>query len=337
MKWHLTVLILLISTALPGAPAIGSTLENVRARGFLLCGVSQDLPGFSRQEGKVWKGFDIDFCRAVSAAIFAVPDKVKFVGLSAGTGFTALNEKKIDLLARGSSWTMGQELNNDVHYAGVLYYDQQRFMVRKKFGVTSALELSGATVCAPEGTTSKLNAEDYFKLKKMPFEIVPFETTAGVIQAYEAGRCDVYTSDNSALIANRLTLAKPGDHIILPDIIGREPLGPVVRNEDDQWFNIIKWVVNALINAEELGVGRANVVAQKTTKNPAILRLLGDSGDFGAKLGLDKNWARNILLHVGNYGDIFNANLGPKTSLQLMRKKNRLWTKGGLLYAPPIR
>lgn len=330
----------IVVTALGGtaASATASMLDDVKAKGFINCGVSQGLPGFSTTDDKGnWKGLDVDFCRAVAVAIFGDLTKVKFTPLSAKERFTALQSGEVDLLSRNTTWTMSRDTALGLNFAGVTYYDGQAFMVRKTLGVSSALELSGASVCTNTGTTTELNVADYFRSNKMPYEIVAFEKADEVVQAYDSGRCDVYTTDASALSAQRLKLAKPDDHIVLPDIISKEPLGPVVRQGDDHWFNIIRWSLFAMINAEELGIGKENVDDMKDSKDPAVRRLLGLEGDFGRKIGLEPDWAFKIIKHVGNYGEIFEANVGPKTRLGIERGLNRLWSKGGIVYAPPIR
>ncbi len=318
--------------------ASATVLDNVKAKGFIHCGVSQGLPGFSTTDDKGnWKGLDVDFCRAVSAAIFGTPDRLKFAPLSAKERFTALQSGEVDLLSRNTTWTMSRDTALGLTFAGVTYYDGQGFMVRKKLGVSSALELSGASVCTNTGTTTELNVADYFRKNKMPYEIVAFEKADEVVQAYDSGRCDVYTTDASALAAQRLKLAKPEEHMVLPEIISKEPLGPVVRQGDDQWFNILKWCLFAMINAEELGVTSGNVDAMKESKDPAVRRLLGLEGEYGRKIGLGNDWAYNAIKSVGNYGEIFERNVGLTSELKIERGINRLWSAGGIMYAPPIR
>lgn len=335
----LTAVWIIVAVASFSAPANAeNTLEKVKTRGALKCGVHQGLPGFASTDDQGnWKGNDVDFCRAVAAAIFADPQKVEFVPLSAKERFTALQSGEIDLLARNTTWTMQRDAALGLNFAGVNYYDGQGFMVRKKLGVTSALELSGASVCTVTGTTTELNVADYFNTNKMPYEIVAFEKATEVAKAYDAERCDVFTSDASQLAAHRLKMAVPNDHMVLPEIISKEPLGPVVRQGDDQWFNIVRWTLFGLINAEELGITQSNVGAMTSSKNPAIKRALGVDGDFGEKLGLTKEWLKNVVAAVGNFGEIFNRNLGPKTPLAIDRGINKLWSDNGILYAPPIR
>ncbi len=314
------------------------TLEEVKKRGLLICGVSQGLPGFSTvDDAGRWTGLDVDFCRALAGAIFADPSKVKFVPLSAKERFTALQSGEIDVLSRNTTWTMARDTAQGLSFAGIIYYDGQGFMVNRKLGITSALELSGATICTNTGTTTELNAADFFRSKKMPYEIVPFEKSDEAVAAYDSGRCDAYTSDTSGLAAQRLKLKNPAEHIILPEIISKEPLGPAVRQGDTQWFNVVKWVLFALINAEELGVTQDNVDAMLNSDSPPIKRLLGLEGHFGEKIGLDAAWAANAIRAVGNYGELFERNVGRDSPLKISRGLNRLWRDEGLLYAPPIR
>jgi len=314
------------------------TLDDVKAKGFVQCGVNPSLIGFGVADEKgEWTGLDVDFCRALAAAIFADPTKVKFSPLNAKERFTALQSKEIDVLSRNTTWTMSRDSSLGLMFAGVVYYDGQGFMVRKSLGVSSALELSGAKVCAQTGTTTELNLADYFRSHNMPYEVVAFEKNEEVLQAYEAGRCDAYTTDASGLYAERLKLTNPDDHMILPEIISKEPLGPAVRQGDDRWFTVVKWTLFALINAEELGLTKQNVDEKKTSDNPEIKRLVGVEGDFGTGIGLTNDWAYNIVKNVGNYGEIFDANVGPSTKLGIARGLNNLWSKGGIQYAPPIR
>lgn len=329
-----------IAAALIGVtnPAAAGTLEDVKAKGFIQCGVSQGLPGFSSTDDKGnWTGLDVDFCRAMAAAVFGDPKKVKFTPLSAKERFTALQSSEIDVLSRNTTWTMSRDTALGLNFAGTIYYDGQGFMVRKKLGVSSALELSGATVCTQTGTTTELNVADYFRANKMPYEIVAFEKADETIQAYDSGRCDVFTSDVSQLYAQRLKLTNADEHIVLPEIISKEPLGPVVRQGDDQWFNLAKWTLFALINAEELGITQSNVDEMKNSKNPAVRRLLGMEGDYGEKLGISNDWAANIVKAIGNYGEAFERNVGKDSKLGIARGINALWSKGGIQYAPPVR
>ena len=322
-----------------GASAAGAgTLDDVKARGVLNCGVNPSLIGFGYPDEKgEWSGLDVDFCRAVASAIFNDPTKVKFVPLNAKERFTALQSGEIDMLSRNTTWTMSRDSSLGLMFVGVTYYDGQGFMVRKSLGVSSALELSGAKVCAQTGTTTELNLADYFRSHNMPYEVVAFEKNEEVLQAYEAGRCDAYTTDASGLYAERLKLQSPDEHMILPEIISKEPLGPAVRQGDDKWFTVVKWTLFALLNAEELGLTKANIDEKKTSDNPEIKRFVGVEGDFGTAIGLTNDWAYNIVKDVGNYGELFDANVGPSTKLGIARGLNNLWSKGGIQYAPPIR
>ncbi|HHN68274.1 MAG TPA: amino acid ABC transporter substrate-binding protein [Thermopetrobacter sp.] len=318
------------------APA--GTLDDVKKKGFVQCGVSQGLPGFSNPDDKGnWTGLDVDVCRAVAAAVFGDPNKVKFTPLSAKERFTALQSGEVDMLSRNTTWTATRDTALGLNFAGVNYYDGQGFMVRKSLGVTSAKQLGGAAVCTNTGTTTELNVADYFRANKMQYEVVAFEKSDEVVKAYDEGRCDVYTTDRSGLAAQRLKLKNPDEHIVLPEIISKEPLGPVVRQGDDQWFDLVKWTLFAMVNAEELGVNSKNVDEMKKSNNPAIKRLLGVEGKFGENLGVSNDWAYNIIKHVGNYGESYDRNVGPKTPLGLARGLNALWNKGGIMYAPPIR
>lgn len=318
--------------------ASAATLDDVKGKDSLQCGVSQGLPGFSNpdQDGN-WSGLDVDFCRAVAAAIFGDASKVKFTPLSAKERFTALQSGDVDVLSRNTTWTMSRDTALGLNFSVVNYYDGQGFMVRKDMGINSALQLSGASICTNTGTTTELNVADYFRANKMEYELVAFEKADEVVAAYDAGRCDVYTTDQSGLYAQRLKLTDPAAHVVLPEIISKEPLGPVVRQGDDQWLNIIKWTHFAMLNAEELGVTSANVDEMKNSDNPSIKRLLGTEGEFGGAIGLSNDWAYNIIKEVGNYAETFDKNVGPDTSLGIARGVNAQWNAGGLQYGPPIR
>ncbi len=324
----------LLSTA-----AFAGTLDDVRAKGFVQCGVSQGLPGFSNpDEQGNWTGIDVDVCRAVAAAIFGDSEAVKYSPLSAKERFTALQSGEIDVLSRNTTWTLVRDTALGLNFAGVNYYDGQGFMVRKDLGVTNALELDGASVCTNIGTTTELNLSDYFRANNMSFEPVVFEKADEVVAAYDSGRCDVYTTDQSGLAAQRIKLSDPDAHVILPEIISKEPLGPVVSHGDDRWLDVVKWTLYAMIEAEELGVTSANVDQMRdTTSNPGIKRLLGTEGDTGKSLGLPGDWAYNIVKQVGNYGESYERYVGPNTSLMLERGLNALWTDGGLQYPMPVR
>jgi len=320
------------------AAASAATLDDVKAKGFIQCGVSQGLPGFSNPDSAGnWSGLDVDFCKAMAAAVFGDANAVKFTPLSAKERFTALQSGEVDVLSRNTTWTMTRDTSLGLNFAGVNYYDGQGFMVRKDLCVSSALELSGASVCTNTGTTTELNVADYFRANNMDYEIVAFEKADEVVGAYDSGRCDVYTTDASGLYAQRLKLTNPDEHIVLPEIISKEPLGPVVRQGDDQWFNIARWTLNAMINAEELGVNSGNVDDMKGSENPEIKRLLGEEGSYGEYIGLSNDWAMNVIKQVGNYEESFNRNVGPDTDLGIARGVNALWSKGGILYAPPVR
>ena len=316
----------------------GGLLATIKSKGVLTCGVGPGLAGFGipDQAGN-WTGLDVDLCRALSAAIFNDPTKIKFIPLSSKDRFTALQSGEVDLLSRTTTWTMSRDTSLGLNFAGVNYYDGQGFMVRKKLGVDSAIKLAGASICTEQGTTTELNVADYFRSNKLKYEVVAFASSVETIAAYESGRCDAYTTDSSGLYAQRLKLAVPADHIVLPDIISKEPLGPVVRHGDDNWFDVVKWTHNAMLNAEELGVTKANLDEMLKSENPEIKRLLGTEGKFGEAIGLTNDWVVRIIRHVGNYGESFERNVGMASQLKIARGLNALWTKGGLQYAAPIR
>jgi len=318
--------------------AQSQTLKTVQDRGSLICGINPGLDGFASKDadGK-WSGFDVDFCRAVAAAIFDDPSKVQYAPLSASDRFDALKTKQIDVLARNSTWTMGREGDNGVVFTGVTYYDGQGFLVPKSRNFQSALELDGSQVCVQAGTTTEPNFIDFFEANHMKYETVHEASADDMIAAYDAGQCNVLTTDASGLFAMRLKLAKPSENMILPDIISKEPLGPAVREDDMQWFNIVKWVNFAMLNAEELGVSSKNIDEALKSNLPEIKRLVGTENAFGEQLGLTKDWVVRIVKHVGNYGETFERNVGTGSKLGISRGLNRLWTKGGIQYAPPIR
>ncbi len=327
-----------VAAATPAIAQDGETLAKVKDQGFVQCGVSQGLPGFSNpDDAGNWTGIDVDLCRAVAAAVFGDASAVKYTPLSAKERFTALQSGEVDLLSRNTTWTATRDTALGLNFAGVNYYDGQGFMVRKDLGVNSALELSGAAVCTNTGTTTELNVADYFRANNLDYTVVAFEKADEVVQAYDAGRCDVYTTDQSGLYAQRLKLANPDDHKVLPEVISKEPLGPVVRQGDDQWFNIVKWTHIATLEGEELGVSSENVEEMMGSDNPAILRLLGKEGDYGTNLGLSNDWAANIIAQVGNYAEIFERNVGVNTPLGIERGLNALWRDGGIQYSPPVR
>ena len=328
-----------MAVSVGGAQAqTGGLLATIKSKGVLTCGVGPGLAGFGipDQAGN-WTGLDVDLCRALSAAIFNDPTKIKFIPLSSKDRFTALQSGEVDLLSRTTTWTMSRDTSLGLNFAGVNYYDGQGFMVRKKLGVDSAIKLAGASICTEQGTTTELNVADYFRSNKLKYEVVAFASSVETIAAYESGRCDAYTTDSSGLYAQRLKLAVPADHIVLPDIISKEPLGPVVRHGDDNWFDVVKWTHNAMLNAEELGVTKANLDEMLKSENPEIKRLLGTEGKFGEAIGLTNDWAVRIIKHVGNYGESFERNVGMASQLKIARGLNALWTKGGLQYAAPIR
>ena len=314
------------------------TLEQVKARGTLSCGTNTGLAGFALPDDKGnWTGIDVDVCRAISAAIFNDPNKIKFVPLTAKDRFTALQSGEIDVLSRNGTWTQSREADLGLLWTGVNYYDGQGFMVRKKLNVSSAMELSGASVCVQQGTTTELNLADYFRSNNMKYEVVAFATANEAIKAYDSGRCDAYTTDQSGLYAERIKLTNVDEHLVLPDVISKEPLGPAVRQGDDQWFNLVKWAHFVMLNAEELGVTKANVDERLKSTVPEVRRLLGVEGDYGKALGLTPDWGFRIIKHVGNYGESFNRNLGEGSRLKIKRGLNALWNKGGLQYGPPVR
>jgi general L-amino acid transport system substrate-binding protein len=341
MKHALSLLAgLAISTVatLANAQAPASTLAAVKARGMVNCGSNTGLAGFGQPDAQGnWNGLDVEFCRAVAAAVFNDPTKVKFVPLAAKDRFTALQSGEVDVLARNTTWTSSRDTSLGLNFGAVNYYDGQGFMVKKALKVASAKELSGASICVQQGTTTELNLADFFRANKMELKAVTFATNDETIKAYDAGRCDAFTTDASGLYSERLRLAKADDHMVLPEIISKEPLGPGVRHGDDQWFDIIMWTHYAMLNAEELGVTKANVDAQLKSEVPDIKRLLGTEGKHGEALGLTNAWAYQIVKHVGNYGESFERTVGQGSPLKIARGVNNLWNKGGLQYAPPIR
>ena len=318
--------------------ANAATIDDVKSRGYLQCGVNTGLIGFSETDGNDnWTGFDVDYCRAVAAAIFNDPKAVKFTPLTASERFIALRSGEIDMLARNATWTMTRDTTLGFVFVGVSYYGGHGFMIRKSLGVASALELSGATVCVRSGATTELNLVDYFTTNNMNYELVVFKTEPEVSAAYDSDRCDVYSADTTALYLARQTLDSPDDHVVLPEIISKDPWGPAVRQGDDQWFNIVKWVHFVLLNAEELGVTQANVDEMIASENEDVRRLLGADGAFGEGIGLTNQWAADIVRAVGNYGEIFERNVGSDSDFGIVRGLNRLWTDGGIQYAPPIK
>jgi general L-amino acid transport system substrate-binding protein len=330
--------ILALAVVFAAQSATAQTLKSVKDRGILNCGANGTLAGFGLPDAQgKWTGLDVDVCRAVAAAIFNDPNKVKFVPLSAKDRFTALQSGEIDVLSRNTTWTSSRDTSLGLNFTGVDYYDGQGFMVHKSLKVNSALELNGASVCVQQGTTTELNLADFFRAHKMTLKSVTFATANEAVKSYDAGRCDAYTTDASGLYAERLRLANPADNIVLPEIISKEPLGPVVRHGDDQWFDIVKWVLFAMLDAEELGITQKNVDDMLKSTNPAIKRFVGTEGNYGEQLGLTKDWAVRIVKAVGNYGEAFEHNVGKGSPLKIDRGLNKLWNQGGIQYAPPIR
>jgi len=325
----------LAAAAMFGTNAMADTLDTVKKNDHVKCGVSTGLAGFSAADEKgEYQGLDVDVCRAVAAAALGDATKVKFTPLTAKERFTALQSGEIDILSRNTTWTLTRDGSLGLNFAGVNYYDGQGFMVTKALGVKSAMELDGAAVCIQAGTTTELNLADYFKANNMKYKAVTYDTSDQTIKGFEAGRCDMLTSDQSQLYSLRIKLAKPESAVVLPEVISKEPLGPVVRQGDDKWFNIVRWSLNAMINAEEMGITKANVAEMKDSKDPATQRMMGGQGE---KLGLSDDWSYNIISQVGNYGESFEANVGSGSPLKIGRGLNALWNKGGIMYAPPIR
>jgi len=339
VKSTLAILTTAAALGLSGMAHAGATLDAVKNKGFVQCGVSDGLPGFSYTDSKGdYKGIDVDVCRAVAAAVFGDSTKVRFTPLTAKERFTALQSGEIDVLSRNTTWTSSRDGGMGLIFAGVTYYDGQGFLVNKKLGVKSAKELDGATVCIQAGTTTELNLADYFRSNGMKFTPITYSTSDESAKSLEAGRCDVLTSDQSQLYAQRNKLSKPDDYVVLPEVISKEPLAPAVRRGDEDWLTVVKWSLFALVNAEELGLTSANVEAQaKDSKNPDVRRLLGADGEFGKDLKLPKDWAVQIVKQVGNYGEVFERNVGMGSDLKIKRGLNALWNAGGLQYAPPVR
>jgi general L-amino acid transport system substrate-binding protein len=334
-----TLVAALLALALAPGPALAeSTLERLKARGQLQCGVNTGLPGFSSaDEQGNWSGLDADFCRAVAAAVLGDASKVRFTPLTAKERLTALQSGEVDILSRNTTWTLTRDSALGVHFAAVTYFDGQGFMVPRKLGIKSARELDGASVCILAGTTTELNLADYFRTHGMSYQPVVFDTGDQTVRGFESGRCDVLTSDQSQLYALRIKLADPASGVILPEVISKEPLAPAVRQGDDAWFNLVRWTHFAMLNAEELGITAANVDEMKASTNPEIRRLLGVEGALGKGLGLGEDWAYQIIKQVGNYAEVFERNLGKGSPLGIERGQNALWRDGGLQYAPPIR
>ena len=334
MRKMIPIFLGLAATLAFSVAAQSQTLKTVQDRGSLICGVNPGLGGFASKDANgQWSGFDVDFCRALAAAIFNDASKVQYVPLSAADRFDALKNKRIDVLSRNSTWTMGREGDYGVVFPGVTYYDGQAFLVPKSRNLQSALELDGGKVCVQPGTTTEPNFIDFFETNHMKYETVHAASADDMIKAYEAGQCNVLTTDESGLFAMRLQLGKPNDSMILPDVISTEPLGPVVRQDDMQWFNIVKWVNFAMIYAEELGVGSKTIDDALKSQKSAVKRLVGTEGDFGKPLGLSRDWAVRAIRAVGNYGEVFDRNVGAHSKLGIPRGLNELWNQ----YAPPIR
>jgi general L-amino acid transport system substrate-binding protein len=325
------------SVAAPGASA-QATLQRVKQKGVLTCGANNGLAGFGLPDAQGnWTGLDVDFCRAIAAAIFDDPSKARFIPLAAKDRFTALQSGEVDVLTRNSTATMSRDTQLGLDFPAINYFDGQGFIVRKKLGVSSAKELNGASICTQQGTTTELNLSDFFRTNNLKYEVVAFATSDETFKAYDAGRCDSYTTDASGLYAERLRASVPDDQVVLPEIISKEPLGPAVRHGDNQWADIVRWTHMAMLNAEELGVTKANVEQMKSSTNPDIKRLLGAEGKFGEAIGLNNDWAVRIIKHVGNYGESFDKNVGEGSRLKIKRGQNALWTNGGLQYGIPIR
>jgi general L-amino acid transport system substrate-binding protein len=331
--YALTIGFVLLGT---GSVHAQGTLDAVQKKGFVQCGVNTGLAGFSQPDSKgVWKGLDVDTCRAVAAAVFGDANKVRYTPLTAQQRFTALQSGEVDVLSRNTTWTITRDTSLGLNFVGVSFYDGQGFMVPRKLNVKSAKQLNGATVCVQPGTTTELNLSDYFRANRMTFKPVVIEKLEEVLNAYFSGRCDVFTTDVSGLVSTRGSRApNAADHVILPEVISKEPLGPAVRHGDDRWFDVVKWSLFAMIEAEEMGLSSKTIDQALASKDPAVQRFVGATGDMGKMLGLDNRWAFNIVKQVGNYGESFEANLAP---LGFERGMNQLWTKGGILYAPPIR
>jgi general L-amino acid transport system substrate-binding protein len=338
MKRLATAFVLVTALAFGMQAARAETLASVKERGELICGANGTLAGFGLPDPQGnWTGFDVDFCRAIAAAIFDDPKKVKFVPLTAKDRFTALQSGEVDVLSRNTTWTLSRDTSLGLDFAAITYYDGQGFLVRKSLKVTSALELNDAAVCVQQGTTTELNLADYFRANHMGLKTVTFATGDEAVKAYESGRCDSYTTDSSALYGERLKLGEPAEHIVLPEIISKEPLSPAVRHGDNQWTDIVRWTHFAMIDAEELGVTKANVDEKMKSADPETRRMLGVEGQYGEALGLTNDWVYRIVKLVGNYGEVFERNVGQGSPLKIVRGLNALWTKGGLQYGPPFR
>ena len=339
-KWFMTTigLLALLTTNVYGTKTKGKTLHTVKKKGYLVCGVTSGREGFSAPNSKgIWKGFDVDICRAVSAAIFGDPNKVRYIPLSTQARFTAIQSGEVDILSRTTTWTLGRDTALGLNFAPTVFYDGQAFMVRKKDGVKNVKELNGASICTQSGTTTELNMADYFRSRRMKLKPVVFEDRDETTKAFLNGRCDALTMDKSGLVSERSKLKNPRGYIILPEIISKEPLAPAVRHGDDQWFDIVKWSIHAILQAEEYNITSSNVDKYLKSKSPSIKRFLGTTPGMGKNLGLKAKWAYYIIKKVGNYAEIFERNIGMKSSLKMKRGYNKLWNRGGLMYPLPIR
>jgi len=332
----LRILSLLLGIVFCAAAGAQSTLDSVRSKGFVSCGTNTGLAGFSQPDSKgIWRGIDVDVCRAIAAAVFGDASKVRYVPATTQQRFTSLQSGEVDVLSRNTTWSFSRDASLGFNFAGINFYDGQGFMVWKKLNVKSARQLNGATICVQPGTTTELNLADYFRANRMTFKPVVIDKLEEVLNAYFSGRCDVFTSDLSGLVSVRGSRApNAADHVILPEVISKEPLGPLVRHGDDRWFDIVKWSLFAMIEAEEMNLSSKNIGEAASSKDPAVQRFIGATGDLGKMLGLDNRWAFNIVKQVGNYGESFDANLKP---LGFERGQNALWKNGGLMYAPPLR
>ena len=338
MKLRYAIATVFFSTAISISTAQAGTLDDVKSKGYLDCGVSTGLAGFSQKNEKgEWSGLDVDVCRGVAAAVLGDASKVKYKPLTAKERFTALQSGEIDILSRNTTWTHTRDTSLGLNFAGTIYYDGTGFMVRKDLGVKSAKELNGAAACIQAGTSTELAIADYFRENNMEFSVVTFDTSDQTRSGFESGRCDFLTSDQSQLYALRIGLKNPSGAIVLPEVISKEPLGPVVRQGDDEWFNIVKWVVNAWIEGEYQGVSSNNAADIRDNGKPGQKRLLGSEGDLGKKLGLSADWAYNIITQVGNYAEAFERNVGKESPLNISRGLNAQWTDGGILYSPAMR
>lgn len=337
-SWRPLASAIIVSLSVTGIAQAGTTLEAIKKNGFIKCGISDGLPGFSFADEKGnYNGIDVDVCRAVAAALFGDTTKVKYTPLTAKERLTALQSGEIDVLSRNTTWTSSRDSAQGLNFAGVTYYDGQGFLINKKLGVNSARNLDGATVCVQAGTTTELNLSDYFRANKMKFTPITYDKSDESAKSLEAGRCDVLTSDQSQLYAQRIKLAKPDEYVVLKEVISKEPLGPVVRHGDDDWFDLVKWTLYVMVNAEELGINSKNVEEMKKSTNPDVKRLLGVEGDKGKDFGLANDWMATVIKQVGNYGEIFERNVGKGSPLKIERGLNALWNQGGLQYAPPVR